>query len=59
MPTCTMSLPYGTLIPGKPPLYVAIYVEDFIYFSAADAVETHFETSPSALLHVDFMGPVK
>ena len=27
---------HGTLIPGKPPLYLAIYVDDFLYFSLDD-----------------------
>jgi hypothetical protein len=30
---------YGTLIDGLPPIYVGIYVNDMIYFSADDAVE--------------------
>jgi hypothetical protein len=29
----------GTLIPGEPPIYVGIYVNDIIYFSASDQVE--------------------
>jgi hypothetical protein len=27
---------YGTIIPGKPPLYLAIYIDDFLYFSLDD-----------------------
>jgi len=30
---------HGNIIPGKPPLYVAMYVDDFIYFSCDDEVE--------------------
>jgi len=30
---------HGTLIPGKPPIYVAIYVNNIIFFSVDDAVE--------------------
>jgi hypothetical protein len=30
---------HGHIIPGKPPLYVAMYVDDFIYFSCDDEVE--------------------
>jgi len=32
----------GVLIPGEPPIYVGIYVDDIIYFSASDNVEKHF-----------------
>jgi hypothetical protein len=31
-------------IPGKPPLYLAVYVDDFIYFSPGETVERQFET---------------
>ena len=30
---------FGTPIPGKPPLYLGLYVDDFIYFSEDDEVE--------------------
>jgi len=33
----------GTLIEGEPPIYVGIYVDDIIYFSASDAVEKKFQ----------------
>jgi len=29
----------GVLIPGEPPIYVGIYVDDIIYFSSNDNVE--------------------
>jgi hypothetical protein len=29
---------FGTLIEGEPPIYVGIYVDDIIYFSASDNV---------------------
>ena len=32
----------GTLIPGKPPLYVGLYVDDFAFFSVSDEVESKF-----------------
>jgi hypothetical protein len=35
---------HGILIPGKPPIHVAIYVDDIIFFSADDAVEQYFCT---------------
>jgi hypothetical protein len=54
---------YGHPIPGKPPLYLplylAVYVDDFIYFSPDDTVEQHFETTMQAQLRVDFFGTVE
>jgi hypothetical protein len=47
---------HGTIILGKPPLYVAMYVDDFIYFSCDDEVEKYFETALSQKLKVYFMG---
>ncbi len=38
---------HGTLIPEKPPLYLAIYVDDFLYFSLDDEVEQYFQTALS------------
>ena len=34
----------GSLIPGQPPLYVGLYVDDFAFFSNSDAVESRFRT---------------
>jgi len=48
----------GTLIPGEPPIYIGIYVDDIIYFSSSDKVEHYFEESFSKLWQVDFMGQV-
>jgi hypothetical protein len=48
----------GSLIDGEPPIYVGIYVDDIIYFSASDAVERKFESLLSTLGSVDFMGQV-
>jgi hypothetical protein len=48
----------GTIIEGEPPIYVGIYVDDIIYFSASDKVEHHFEKSLSSIGDVDFMGKV-
>jgi hypothetical protein len=50
---------YGHPITGKPPLYLAVYVDDFIYFSQDDTEERHFETTMQAQLRVDFFGTVK
>jgi hypothetical protein len=46
----------GTLIEGQPPIYIGIYVDDIIYFSASDEVERIFEQKLSTIGKVDFMG---
>jgi len=46
----------GEIIPGRPPLYLATYVDDLIYFSADPSVEKQFEADFSARVKVDFMG---
>ena len=38
---------FGTILPGKPPLYLVLYVDDFVYFSADDEVERYFESALS------------
>jgi hypothetical protein len=48
----------GVLIPGQPPIYVGIYVDDIIYFSTSDNVEKQFESNLSTIGSVDFMGQV-
>jgi hypothetical protein len=48
----------GVLIPGEPPIYIGIYIDDIIYFSANDTVERKFESLPSSIGQVDFMGQV-
>jgi hypothetical protein len=48
----------GTLIPGGPPLYLGIYVDDFTYFSASDEVERVFEAALLSKLKIDWMGKV-
>jgi hypothetical protein len=48
----------GTLLPGQPPIYVGIYVDGIIYFSASDDVERKFESLLSTIGDVDFMGQV-
>lgn len=37
-------------------MYLAIYVDDFLYFSLDDEVERYFETALSQKLKVDFLG---
>jgi hypothetical protein len=48
----------GTTIPGEPPVYVGIYVDDIIYFSPSTSVEKKFESLLSTIGNVDFMGQV-
>ena len=50
------SLLVGTLIPGKPPLYIGIYVDDIAYFSESDDVETEFEKQFGAHIKAKFNG---
>ena len=49
---------HGTLIPGKPKLYLGIYVDDFIYFSKDPEVEKLFEQKLQNQTQTDFMGKV-
>jgi hypothetical protein len=48
----------GTLIEGEPPIYVGIYVDNIIYFSASDAVEHKFENLLSTIGDYHFMRQV-
>jgi hypothetical protein len=48
----------GTIIPGQPPLYIGLYVDDFIYFSESAAVEKVFESKFGNLIKTSFNGPV-
>ena len=43
---------------GTDPVYVGVYVDDFVYFSADPESEKWFETTLGGLLTVDFMGAV-
>jgi len=45
----------GTPLPGKPPIYVAIYADDIIYLSVDDEVEHFFCMALSHKLKVDFI----
>ena len=49
----------GTLIDGEPPLYLGLFVDDFIYFSANSEVERKFEQLFGAEYTVDFSPEVK
>ena len=46
----------ATLIPGKPPIYLGLYVDDFVYYSTSDEVEEWFEQGLQSKVKVDFMG---
>ena len=48
----------GEIIDGQPPLYLGLYVDDFVYFSVSDAVERKFENKLKSLTKVEFMGHV-
>ena len=45
-----------TPLPGEPPIYVGLYVDDFIYYSKSDKVEAWFETNLKSHVKVDFLG---
>ena len=44
----------GNLIEGEPPIYLGLYVDDFIYFSASPKVEKKFEEEFSKHVPVTF-----
>lgn len=46
----------GSPIPGKRPLYLTIYVDDFLYFSEDPDVERYFELALAQKIKVDYMG---
>jgi len=48
----------GTILPNKPPIYLGLYVDDFVYFSEDKDVEAHFEKTLQSKTNVDFMGQV-
>ena len=49
---------FGVTIPGYPPLYVGLYVDDFIYFSESSKVKHGFETKFNQQVTTNFDGPV-
>ena len=49
---------HGKVLPDKPPLYLGVYVDDFIYFSESPSVEKAFEDKLTHLTDVDFLGTV-
>ena len=48
----------GTILPDQPPLFLGLYVDDFVYFSESDEVEKVFQAKLEQKTNVDFMGPV-
>jgi hypothetical protein len=48
----------GTPVPGKAPIYVALFVNDFVYFSPNQEVEQYFETALASKVKVEFMDHV-
>ena len=48
----------GIVIKGHPPIYVGLYVDDFVYFSSSDKVEKSFETQFGASVKTTFDGDV-
>jgi hypothetical protein len=44
----------GTPVPGKAPIYVALFVNDFVYFSPDSDVEHYFEEALASKEKVDF-----
>jgi deoxyuridine 5'-triphosphate nucleotidohydrolase len=49
---------YGSIIEGEPPLYLGLYVDDFIYFSESSKVEKHFEEKFGSAISTDFNGQI-
>ena len=49
---------YGSLIPGQPPIYLGLYVDDFVYFSESSAVEQLFEKRFGNEISTDFNGRI-
>ena len=44
----------GTILPGKPPLYLGLYVNDFLYFSKSPEVKETFKTEFSKLISIEW-----
>jgi hypothetical protein len=49
---------YGTLIEGEPPLYLGLYVDDFVYFSPSASVEEKFANDFGNSIDTDFNGQI-
>ena len=49
---------HGSLEKGQPPIYVGLYVDDFIYFSSCDKTEKIFEQELAKQVKTTFEGTV-
>jgi hypothetical protein len=49
----------GRPLPGQPPLYLILYVVDFVYFSPSADMESYFESALKQHMNVDFLGDAK
>ena len=49
---------WGTLVKGQPPLYLGLYVDDFLYFSESPQVEKTFEDRFGKEIDTDFYGQI-
>ena len=47
----------GSIIPGQPPLFLGLYVDDMVYFSESIAVEQAFENKFGSKIKTTFNGP--
>ncbi len=54
----TMSVYWISYRRPTSPIYVGVYVDDIIYFSASDSVERHFKNKLSTIGNVELMGQV-
>jgi hypothetical protein len=48
----------STPVPGKAPIYIVLFIDDFVYFSPDSDVEHYFEEALASRVKVDFMGQV-
>ena len=48
----------GTIIDGEPPIYLGLFVDDFVYFSDSDSVEAAFEKGFASHFTTDFQGDI-
>ena len=48
----------GIIIEGEPPLYLGLFVDDFIYFSDSDSVEAAFKTGFASHFTADYQGNI-
>ena len=58
MPQLIIHILRTYILPGKPPLYLGLYGDNFAYFSTDPQVEIEFEKQFGKLTKVDFMGTV-